>query len=417
MRGASIALTAMFIAGLTTSAIADTTISIVDVQESAVARALWDRIAKDYEAEHKGVSVQFKYIEGESYKEKLPTMLQSDSRPALVYSWGGGVMDAQSQAGFLKDITAEAAPFEANLAQTAVNAFKVDGKTVGVPFDTGLVGFYYNKDLFKKAGVDAEAIKTWDDFLGAVKKLKAAGITPIINGTGDKWPMHFYYSYLIMRIGGETALADAKAGKNGGFKNSTFVEAGKRLRELAALEPFQAGHLTTKYGQAAGMFGDGKGAMQLMFELLPVMQGPSSSNGKGLPEDDIGIFAFPTLPGGKGKSTDTLGGIHGFLVTKSAPPEAVDFLKFFSQEKYAKEAAANGGYIPIYKGTAAAITDPLFRQVAEILSQTTYHQNFLDQDLGPSVGRVINDVSVSVAEGKITPEAAAAAIQEAADQQ
>ena len=414
MHGASFALTVVFIAGLTTSAIADTTVSIADVQESTVARALWDRIAKDYEAEHKGVAVQFKYIEGESYKEKLPTMLQSDSRPALVYSWGGGVMDAQNQAGFLKDITAEAAPFEENLARTAVNAFKVDGKTVGVPFDTGLVAFYYNKDLFKKAGVNAEAIKTWDDFLGAVKALKAAGITPIINGGGDKWPMHFYYSYLIMRIGGENALADAKAGKNGGFKNSTFVEAGKRLRDLAALEPFQPGYLATKYGEAAGMFGDGKGAMQLMFELLPVMQGPSSTNGKGLPEDDIGIFPFPIVPGGKGKATDT---IHGFLVTKSAPPEAVDFLKFFSQEKYAKEAAASGGYIPIYKGTATAITDPLFRQIADILSQTTYHQNFLDQDLGPSVGRVINDVSVSVAEGKITPEAAAAAIQEAADQQ
>jgi raffinose/stachyose/melibiose transport system substrate-binding protein len=416
MRSASIALTAVFIAGLTTSAIADTTVSIADVQESTVARALWDRIAKDYEAEHKGVAVQFKYIEGESYKEKLPTMLQSDSRPALVYSWGGGVMDAQNQAGFLKDITAEASPFAENLAQAAVNAFKVDGKTVGVPFDTGLVAFYYNKDLFKKAGVNAEAIKTWDDFLGAVKVLKAAGITPIINGGGDKWPMHFYYSYLIMRIGGENALGDAKAGKNGGFKNSTFVEAGKRLRDLAALEPFQAGYLTTKYGEAAGMFGDGKGSMQLMFELLPAMQGPSSTSGKGLPEDDIGIFAFPIVSGGKGKATDTLGGVHGFLVTKSAPPEAVDFLKFFSQEKYAKEAAAGGGYIPIYKGTATAITDPLFRQIADILARTTYHQNFLDQDLGPSVGRVINDVSVSVAEGKITPEAAAA-IQEAADQQ
>ena len=59
----------------------------------------------------------------------------------------------------------------------------------------------------------------------------------------------------------------------------------------------------------------------------------------------------------------------------------------------------------------------LFRHIADILAQSTYHQNFLDQDLGPSVGRVINDVSVSVAEGKITPEAAAAAIQEAADQQ
>ncbi len=417
MRRVSFALCAVVIAGLATPVFADTVVSIVDVQESAVARALWDRIAKDYEAEHKGVTVQFKYIEGESYKEKLPTMLQSESRPAIVYSWGGGVMAAQNQAGFLKDITAEAAPFEQHLAQTAVNAFKVDGKTVGVPFDTGLVAFYYNKDLFKKAGVNADAIKTWDDFLGAVKTLKAAGITPIINGGGDKWPMHFYYSYLIMRIGGENALADAKAGKDGGFKNGAFVEAGKRLRDLGALEPFQPGYLATKYGEAAGMFGDGKGAMELMFELLPAMQGPSSTSGKGLPEDDIGIFTFPVVAGGKGKATDTLGGIHGFLVTKSAPPEAVDFLKFFSQEKYAKEAAAGGGYIPIYKGTATSITDPLFRQIADILAQTTYHQNFFDQDLGPSVGRVINDVSVSVAEGKITPEAAAAAIQEAADQQ
>src|SRR5580698_1597910 len=208
-------------------------------------------------------------------------------------------MDAQNQAGFLKDITAEATPFEANLSQTAANAFKVNGKTVGVPFDTGLVGFYYNKDLFKKAGVDAEAIKTWDDFLDAVKKLKAAGITPIISGGGDKWPMHFYYSYLIMRIGGEKALADAKAGKNGGFKNATFVEAGKRLRELGALEPFQPGYLSTKHTESAGMFGDGKAAMDLMGQWLLGMQAPNSTSGKGLSEDDIGILTFPIVPGGK----------------------------------------------------------------------------------------------------------------------
>jgi raffinose/stachyose/melibiose transport system substrate-binding protein len=91
MRGASFTLTAMFFAGLTTSAIADTTVSIVDVQESAVARVLWDRIAKDYEAEHRGARVNFKYIEGEAYKEKLPTMLQSEGRPDIVYSWGGVV--------------------------------------------------------------------------------------------------------------------------------------------------------------------------------------------------------------------------------------------------------------------------------------------------------------------------------------
>ncbi len=182
----------------------------------------------------------------------------------------------------------------------------------------------------------AEDIKTWDDFLGAVKKLKAAGITPISVGAGEKWPMHFYYSYLVMRIGGEHALADAKAGKDGGFKNATFVEAGKRLRELAALEPFQPGYLSTSHAQSAGIFGDGKAAMDLMGQWLLGMQGPNSASGKGLPEEDIGILSFPIVPGGKGKATDTLGGINGWLVTKTAPPEAVDFLKFFSQAKYAQ---------------------------------------------------------------------------------
>ena len=376
-----------------------------------------NKVVDDYNAAHPGVKVELKYLENEAFKAKLPTMLQADdSRPDLFYSWGGGVMQAQDKAGMLKDISKDVA-WESDLSPTAVDAFKVNGKTVGVPFEVGEVAFYYNKKLFEKAGVKAEDIKSWDDFLGAVKKLKAAGVTPLVVGAGEKWPMHFYYSYLVMRIGGEHALADAKAGKDGGFKNATFVEAGKRLRELGALEPFQPGYLSTKHGESAGMFGDGKAAMDLMGQWLLGMQAPNSTSGKGLPAEDIGILSFPVLPGGKGKATDTLGGINGWLVSKTAPPEAVDFLKFFSQAKYAQAAAEKAAYIPVVKGAEASFTDPQFKRLADDLAKTTYHQNYFDQDLGPSVGRVINDVSVAVAAGQMTPEAAAAAIQEAADQQ
>ena len=413
-----IALGAACVIALAAPAFADTTVTVLHVNENAAAVKFWNQIAADYEAGHKGVKVEFKYLENEAFKAKLPTMLQSDdSRPSLFYSWGGGVMEAQAKAGFLKDLTADVAATESNLAPTAVEAFKVDGKVVGVPWDTGEVTFFYNKKLFAKAGVKAEDIKSWDDFLGAVKKLKAAGVTPLVVGAGEKWPMHFYYSYLVMRIGGEHALTDAKAGKDGGFKGATFVEAGKRLRELAALEPFQPGYLSTSHAQSAGIFGDGKAAMDLMGEWLLGMQGPSSTSGKGLSADDIGLLSFPTLPGGKGKATDTLGGVHAWLVTKTAPKEAVDFLNFFSQEKYAKGAASIGAYIPVYKGAEASISDPLVKKIAEDLAATTYHQNFFDQDLGPSVGRVVNDISVAVAAGQMTPDAAAAAIQEAADQQ
>ena len=418
MKFRQLAFLAACVTALSAPAYADTTVTVLHVNNVPSAVALWDKIAADYNAEHKGVKVQFKYLENEAFKAKLPTMLQSaDSRPDLFYSWAGGVMKAQDKAGFLKDITKDVASVESTMVPAAVDAFKVDGKTVGVPFQMGEVVFYYNKKLFEKAGVKAEDIKTWDDFLGAVKKLKAAGITPIVVGAGEKWPMHFYYSYLIIRIGGEHALADAKAGKDGGFKNATFVEAGKRLRELAALEPFQPGYLTTSHAQSAGIFGDGKAAMDLMGDWLLGMQGPNSTNGKGLAQEDIGILSFPVVPGGKGKPTDTFGGINGFLVTETAPSAAVDFLNFFSQPKYAKEAAATGAYIPVVKGAEAEIKDPLVKRMAQDLANTTYHQNYLDQDLGPSLGRVINDVSVSVAAGETTPEAGAAAIQEAAEQQ
>jgi raffinose/stachyose/melibiose transport system substrate-binding protein len=406
------------LAALTAPAFAETKITVLHVSDNAAQKAIWDQIASDYNAAHPGVNVQFKYLENEAFKAKLPTMLQADeSRPELFYSWGGGVMQAQDKAGFLKDITKDVASWESELSPTAVDAFKVDGKVVGVPFEVGEVAFYYNKKLFDKAGVKAEDIKSWDDFLAAVKKLKAAGITPLVVGAGEKWPMHFYYSYLVMRIGGEDALADAKAGKDGGFKNATFVEAGKRLHELAALEPFQPGYLSTSHAQSSGIFGDGRAAMDLMGQWLLGMQGPNSTNGKGLGPEDIGILSFPVVEGGKGKATDVLGGINGWLVSKSAPPEAIDFLKFFSQEKYAKEAAAKAAYIPVVKGSESSFTDPLFKRLADDLSKTTYHQNYFDQDLGPSVGRVINDVSVAVAAGQMTPEAAAAAIQDAADQQ
>ena len=50
------------------------------------------------------------------------------------------------------------------------------GKLVSMPFNSSTVVFYYNKDAFKKAGLDPEAPpKTWQDLAVASKKLKESG--------------------------------------------------------------------------------------------------------------------------------------------------------------------------------------------------------------------------------------------------
>ena len=117
-----LALAAVCAAAFSASAFADTTVTLLHVSEDKNAQALWDQIAKDYEAAHPGVKVEVKYLENEAFKAKLPTMLQADeSRPSLFYSWGGGVMEAQAKAGFLKDVSADVAGVEANMAPTAVD--------------------------------------------------------------------------------------------------------------------------------------------------------------------------------------------------------------------------------------------------------------------------------------------------------
>lgn len=392
----------------------DVTVRMLQVNQTN--QPLWAKIAENYNATHPGVKVTVEYLENEAYKAKLPTLLQSEDKPDIIYSWGGGVMRAQDEAGYLMDLSAARADLEKNIFPAALDAYSIDGKLVGIPYDFSQVALFYNKALMEKAGVDPKSMETWEGFLAAVKKIKAAGITPIIMGAGEKWPMHFYWSYLVMRLGGSDVLKKAEAGEDGGFNNPVFIEAGVKLKELADLEPFQEGWLGTLFPASGGMFGDGKGAVDLMGNWLLGTQKENSASGEGLPPDQIGFVNFPTLPGGKGNATDTLGGIGGFLITEGAPPEALDFMKFFTSPDQQMVAAAQSFYVPAVKGTDAAITDPIIAAVSRNVAGSTWHQLFFDQDLGPSVGRVVNDVSVAIAAGEMTPEEGAAAIQEAWDQ-
>ncbi|MBP0726513.1 sugar ABC transporter substrate-binding protein [Bacillus sp. RG28] len=49
-----------------------------------------------------------------------------------------------------------------------------NGDFVAAPWDIGPAGVFYRVDLFKKANVDPESIKTWDDYIEAGKKIKQA---------------------------------------------------------------------------------------------------------------------------------------------------------------------------------------------------------------------------------------------------
>jgi raffinose/stachyose/melibiose transport system substrate-binding protein len=397
-----------------TAASADVTVKLLHVDQNPQVSGFYKEIAAKYMAEHAGVKIDIQYLENEAYKKKLTTLLQSRDRPNIVYSWGGGVLREQVRAGVIEDLSAAmTADWRKRFSPAAIQSFTLDGKVYGVPMLVSQVGFFYNKDLIAKSGVDAGTIKTWDDLLAAVKKLKAAGVTPIIVGGGDKWPIHFYWTHLAMRNGGRSAFEAALRGEGEGFAAPPFVKAGEQLRQLVDLDPFQPGYLGVTFPQSSGQFGDGRGAMVLQGNFMLNSMRANSADKKGIPDDKLGWFPFPSTPGGKGDPADTLGGLNGWLVTKGSPREAIDFLKFFSRVELQREAGARGFYIPVVQGTQDAIVNPILRRIAENLGRSKYHQIFYDQMLGPSVGAVVNDVSADIAAGVMTPKEAAQAVQRA----
>ena len=395
------------------TAAADTTVKWLHIEVNPAQVKIWDEVARAYEAAHPGVKVEMQFLENEAYKAKLPTILQSKDRPHVIYSWAGGVLKTQIEAGVLEDITDQVKGYSDTITPAALAAFTQNGHVYGLPIALSQVGFLYNKELLAKANVDAAKIKTWDDLLAAVKALKAAGVTPIVVGGADKWPLHFYWTHLAVRSGGRAAFDAALRGDNGGFEGETFQKSGALFKQLVDLQPFQNGFLGFKNPQAVGYFGDGKAAMTLAISTVYHLQRALAADKVGLGEDKIGWFDFPAVPGGKGEPTDTLGGITGWLITKGAPKEATDFLKFFISKDVQTKLAAGNFLIPIVKGAEVGLNNTFMKQIADNLAKSNYHQNFYDQSLGPSVGRVVNDVTAEIAGGSMTPQQAATAIQAA----
>jgi raffinose/stachyose/melibiose transport system substrate-binding protein len=378
---------------------------------------LMNDIANEFMAANPDIIVELPFLENEAFKAKLTTLLQSADAPDAFHSWGGGVFYEQAAAGVLRPVedvlTQEA---KDNQGTAGVSAFTgPDGHIYGVARDVSEVVLWYNKALFEQAGVDPASMETWDGFLAGVQAFKDAGITPIALGAKDKWPAHFWWSKLVVRLAGQDGFQAAARGEGDGFAGEDFVKAGEYFLELADLDPWQQGFMAAGYGDASGLFGDGLAAMHLMGDWDYGAAKDNSANKEGIPDDQLGILPFPTIEGGKGDPTDTLGGIGGILFSKNASDAAVKWVEFFNAKEQQARYANQAFYIPIARGAADNMTNPFKVQIANNIGNAHWHALFFDQALGPNVGGVVNDVSADLAANAISAEEAAEMIKEAVD--
>ena len=140
---------------------AEVIVKVLHVEQNPQATAFWQEIARKYMAGHPGVRIELQYLENEAYKRKLTTLLQSRDRPNIIYSWAGGVLREQIKAGVIADLSQDmTADWRQRFTPAALEAYTLDGRIYGVPMLISQVGFFYNKALFAKAGVDAGTTST-----------------------------------------------------------------------------------------------------------------------------------------------------------------------------------------------------------------------------------------------------------------
>jgi raffinose/stachyose/melibiose transport system substrate-binding protein len=386
------------------------------IQNNDPGKSIWQDAADAYMEENPNVTVEITVLENEAFKAKITTAMQAGEPPDLFQSWGGGGLLEQVNAGLVADITDEVDPWIDELNPGAASMYQVEERQYGIPFDLGIVGFWYNKDLFAEAGIDAPPA-TWDELLADVDTLKGAGITPIALGEGDKWPGMFWYAYLSLRTCGADVMQQA-ASDPSAFENACFVQAGEELQRLIEMEPYQDGFLATPWEGATGeaaLIANGKAAMDLMGQWAPGTQQANAENGKGL-GDALGWFPFPAVEGAAGDPTDGFGGANGFAVGRDAPlAQTVDFIHYLVGDEVATEFGSSGtGILPVTIGTEDSVTDPNLTSLLDGRAEATYVQLYLDQAFPPSVGLELNDIIQTLYAGEATPEEVAKAIADAA---
>jgi sn-glycerol 3-phosphate transport system substrate-binding protein len=108
---------------------------------------------------------------------------RANQQPAILQVFEVGTATMMAAKGAIKPVyqlmAENSANFNPNIYIPAIKSYysTSDGKMLSMPFNSSTCVMYYNKDAFKKAGLDPEKPPvTWPEFFDYAKKLKASGM-------------------------------------------------------------------------------------------------------------------------------------------------------------------------------------------------------------------------------------------------
>ncbi|MEG1686527.1 MAG: ABC transporter substrate-binding protein [Angelakisella sp.] len=154
-------------------------VSLVHWQHTSAARnAIVTELAEGLMKKNKNITITTEYMPMGDYNTKLLPAMAAGTGPDTMQI-EAGQFERFVKNGNLQPIDERVIPvgeFESAFIPETLSALKRDGKYYGIPTDVQTIVLYWNKALFKDAGLDPEkAPNTWEELQEYAKKLTKYG--------------------------------------------------------------------------------------------------------------------------------------------------------------------------------------------------------------------------------------------------
>ena len=375
-------------------------------------KEVYDDAIKRFEEKNPGVKVNALQIPNDDYKQRIMVSMSGGTPPDAFASGGGGWMEEFADSGMVKDLTDEDIDYS-QFVDVAVENSTYDDKIFGLPLGISTYQFFYNKSIFEKHGL--EVPNTYEELLEIIDVLKEEEIYPIALANQPQWPGAFYMMYLADRLGGEEVFQNANQRTGEGFDNEVFVEAGEYIQELVEKDAFNPGFNGVPYdeGQARQLMYSEKAAMMLMttgFINNVRQEFPSF-------EEKMGVFEFPVIESGEGDPTNISAGVSPVwsVYKETKHPElTIELIKELTSVETAQDYANKAGAPVAVKGVE--VEDEYLQIFTGWVNEANSIQFPYDQTLTPELAEVHKNTTYELFGGSITPQEAADAMEEKAQE-
>lgn len=211
------------------------------------------------------------------------------------------------------------------------------GELITIPYQPYTSGVFYNKEMFKKAGIDKEPA-TWPEFLEVCKKIKDSGVAPIAQ---DDAYADYVFGYHLARYIGQAEVENIS--KNGDWAENEYVlKAAQDIIDLIDKGYFSE-YAPGAFPEGENEIGYGEAAM-----IVNASWVPSEITNNTQCDIDWGMFNYPAVEGGKDATTIANVGAQGFAINKNSKnaQAAFDLIMKITTGEFDSKMALECGGIP-----------------------------------------------------------------------